>query len=342
MVTIKDSRQAETKDITLYEALGLTKDDLLEMYYKLVLSRMLDERMWVLNRQGKAPFTISCQGHEVAGIGSIWAIEPGQDFVLPYYRDLGVVLTLGMTPRELLLAVLARAGEPTSGAKQMPAHYGYPKLNIISGSSPVATQIPHAAGIALAAKIKGESSVAIVYFGDGATSKGDFHEGINFAAIHKLPVIFVCENNDYAISVPHSKQMAIDNVSERAAAYGIPGVTVDGCDLLAVYQVTKAAVERGREGGGPTLIEAKVPRMTGHSSDDDEKRYRTQEELEDCKNRDPLVKTREWLMNEGILSQEKEREFRDKALAEIDDATDFALNSPYPSPEEVLTNVYSS
>lgn len=341
MVAIKERRKNAVATVSRYEALGLTKDDLINMYYTIVLSRLLDERMWVLNRQGVAPFVVSCQGHEGAQIGSAWALKPGEDFVLPYYRDLGVALCFGMTPREVMLGLLARGGDPCSGGKQMPAHYGYPRLKIISGSSPVATQIPHAAGIALATKIRREKAVAVAYFGDGATSKGDFHEGINFASVHKLPVIFFCENNGYAISVPLHKQMAVANVADRAFAYGIPGVTVDGGDVLAVYGATQEAVARARAGEGPTLIEAKVPRLTSHSSDEDEKRYRSPEEMEAARKMDPVVRFRQYLMDEGLLTEEMDKSIREEIMKEVDDATDYAINSSPPAPEEALTHVYA-
>ena len=191
---------------------------MLEMYRYMLLARAMDERMWLLNRTGKAPFVISCQGHEAAQVGAAFALRRGTDFTLPYYRGLATVLVMGMTPREVMLAIFARASDPSSGGRQMPAHYGHRKLKIVTQSSPVGTQIAHAAGIGLAEKIKGGDAVAWVSFGEGTSSQGDFHEGINLAAVHQLPVIFQCENNDYAISVPMSKQMAIKSVADRGAA----------------------------------------------------------------------------------------------------------------------------
>ena len=186
---------------------------MLELYEWMLLTRSLDERIWRLNRQGKVPFAIPARGQEAAQVGSACALRRGTDVALPYPRDLGVVLVLGMTPLEVLLSAFARAADPSSGGRQLPLHWGHAGLRIMSSSSPVGTQIPQAAGIALAARLRGEDSVTAVYFGDGATSKGDFHEGMNFAAIHRLSVIFFCQNNGYATSVPQSLQMAIPDVA---------------------------------------------------------------------------------------------------------------------------------
>src|SRR5947209_6972946 len=182
-----------------HEELGLSKEQLLEMYYYMLLARSLDERMWLLNRQGKAPFVISCQGHEAIQVGIGMAMERGKDWFLPYYRDLALCVYLGYTPREVMMQHFARKNEPNSGGRQMPGHYGYKKLHIVTGSSPVATQIPHGAGVALASKLRGTDEVTMVSFGEGATSKGDWHEALNLAGIHKLPVVFLCQNNQYAI-----------------------------------------------------------------------------------------------------------------------------------------------
>ncbi|MBI4497343.1 MAG: thiamine pyrophosphate-dependent dehydrogenase E1 component subunit alpha [Chloroflexi bacterium] len=319
---------------------GLSREDLLGMYEAMLLARALDERMWILQRQGKAAFVVSCQGHEACQVGSAWALQRGQDVVLPYYRDLGVVLVMGMTPREVLLGLLARAEDPSSGGRQMPAHWGSRRLNIITGSSPVATQIPHAAGVALAMKYRREAGVAVAYFGDGATSKGDFHEGLNFAGIHRLPVIFVCENNGYAISVPRHKQMAIDHVADRAKGYGFPGVAVDGNDVLAVYRAMKEAVERARRGDGPTLIEAKTYRFTPHSSDDDDRTYRSREEVEAWRAKDPIVRFKTVLEEGGILTPELDQAIRARVAQQVDEATDAAERAPLPRPEDALRHVY--
>ncbi|HEY3231602.1 MAG TPA: thiamine pyrophosphate-dependent dehydrogenase E1 component subunit alpha [Roseiflexaceae bacterium] len=327
--------------VTSLAAAGVDERTLLEMYRFMALARALDERMWLLNRTGKAPFVISCQGHEAAQVGAAFALERGKDFTLPYYRGLGTVLVMGMTPREVMLAVFGRAADPSSGGRQMPAHYGHRKLKIVSQSSPVGTQIPHAAGIGLAEKIKGGDAVVWVSFGEGTTSQGDFHEGINLAAVHKLPVIFQCENNDYAISVPMSQQMAIASVADRGAAYGLPGVRVDGTDVLATHAATREAVARARAGEGPTLIEAKCLRLTPHSSDDNDRTYRPADELKALRSQDPIVHFRERLFNEGVLDDVREKELRQRITHDVDDATNFAEQSPLPDPSTLLKHVYA-
>ena len=251
--------------------LGLTEQDAIHMFETMVRARKIDERMWKLNRAGKIPFLVSCQGQEAAQVGAAFALEKGTDYILPYYRDLGVVLHFGQTSRDIMLSAFAKAEDPNSGGRQMPGHYGSRALNIVTGSSPVTTQVPHAVGIALAAKMRKEPLVAYVSFGEGSSNQGDFHEGANFAGIHKLPVILFCENNKYAISTPLSKQLSAKHVADRAIGYGMPGYTVDGIDPLAVFKVVKEARERGLRGEGPTLIEVEVERLVPHSSDDDDK-----------------------------------------------------------------------
>jgi 2-oxoisovalerate dehydrogenase E1 component alpha subunit len=297
--------------------------------------------MWLLNRTGKAPFVISCQGHEAAQVGAAFALERGKDFISPYYRGLGTVLVMGMSPRDVMLAVFARAADPSSGGRQMPAHYGCRALKILSQSSPVGTQIPQAAGVALAEKIKGGDAVTWVSFGEGTTSQGDFHEGVNLAAVHKLPVIFQCENNDYAISVPMSQQMAVASVADRGAAYGIPGVKVDGTDVLQTYAATREAVARARRGEGPTLIEARCVRLTPHSSDDNDRTYRPAEEIKSLRQHDPLARFQSYLRNEGILDDAREQELRQRIAHEVEDATTFAEQSPLPDPSTLFDHLYA-
>ena len=320
---------------------GLSAPQLVELYYKMALSRAVDDRLWLLNRQGKVPFIVTGQGHEAAQVGSAYALRPGEDWVLPYYRDLGVVLTLGMTPRDVFLDAFARADGPSSGGRQMPAHYSCPRLNVASVSSPVATQLPQATGVALAAKIKGERTVAVTYFGEGATSKGDFHEALNFAAIQRLPTIFFCENNGWAISVPAGRQMAVARVADRAAAYNLPGVSVDGTDVLAVYGATRTAVARARAGEGPTLIEARLYRLGPHTSDDDARRYRPDAEREEARQHDPLPRYERALRARGVLNDALLAEVRERVAREIADAETFAAASPAPRPEDATLLVYA-
>ena len=322
--------------------IGRPSDDaLVEMYRQMVLVRMLDERIWMLNRQGKAAIMASSQGHEAGQIGSVWALEIGKDQFYIYYRDLAVMLTLGMTPVEIMSGFLAKEGEPLSGARQFPTHGAYPELGLVNLSNVVGTQIPQAVGVALAAKMRGEDSVVITYFGDGASSVGDCHEAMNFAAIHKLPVIFFCENNKYAISVPVSKQMAVDSIASRAEGYGMPGIEVDGCDIVAVYEATFEAARRARSGEGPTLIEAHVERYLPHTSDDDDSRYRSSEELAEARKRDPLLILSGQLREIGLLTDDLESEFRTEAMRTVNEATDIVESAPYPGAGDFERHVYS-
>ena len=318
----------------------LADQDLIEMYRQMVLVRTLDERIWMLNRQGKAAIVASSQGHEAGQIGSVRALELGRDQFYIYYRDLAVMLTLGMTPVEIMSGFLAKAGEPLSGARQFPTHGAYPELGLVNLSNVVGTQIPQAVGAALAVKMRGEDSVVITYFGDGASSVGDCHEAMNFAAVHGLPVIFFCENNKYAISVPVSKQMAVDSIASRAEGYGMPGIEVDGCDIVAVFEATWEAARRARSGQGPTLIEAHVERYLPHTSDDDDTRYRSAEEIEEARKRDPLTVLSTQLRQSGLLSDDLDSEFRSDAMRIVNEATDAVESAPYPGVEDFGEHVY--
>ena len=323
-----------------HRALGLSDDQALRMYEVMRLARAVDERMWLINQQGRAPFVISCQGQEGAQVGVAAALKPGHDWVAPYYRDAGVVLWFGMTARDQMLSFFARREDPNSAGRQMPGHYGSKRLHIVTGGSPVSTQLLHAAGVALASKQRKEDAVTATFFGEGGASQGDAHEAMNFAGIHKLAVLFVCENNGYAISVPQTHQMAIQNVADRAAGYGFPGVVVDGNDVLACYEVAKDAVARARRGEGPTLIEAKTYRMTPHSSDDDDKRYRKAEEVASWRAKDPIQAYGKYLRQAGVLNDEAEAAITERVTQQVDDATEYAEQAPDPGPEDLLKFVY--
>src|SRR5580765_670272 len=301
--------------------LGLSSDDLLEMYRLVALARAVDERMWILNRAGRIPFVISGQGHEGAQVGVTWALEKGKDWIAPFYRSIATCLTCGMSPRDIMTAQYATASDPSSGGRKMPGHYGSREHNLVSVSSPVATQLLHAVGLALAAKIRKTGQVAMTSMGEGSSNQGDVHEGLNFAAIHKLPFVFVVENNGYAISVPASKELATADVADRASGYGIPGVVVDGSDVLACYAAARDAVARARAGDGPTLIEAKVTRLTAHSSDDQQTKYRSEEELAAEKSNDPVPRFRKQLVDAGVLTEEAEARIAAELKAAVDDAT---------------------
>lgn len=332
--------QVATQVQPRHRALGVTDEQALQMYWYIVLSRRLDERMWILHRQHEVAFHISGIGHEGTQVGAAFALRKGYDWVHPYYRDMALALVLGMTPRDMMLSLYGKQGDPASGAHQMPAHYGQRELKIVSGSSPVATQIPQASGIAFAIRYKGTDEVVLTSVGEGGTAEGDFHEALNWAGIYKLPVIFLIENNMYAISVPIPKEMPVKNVADRAAAYNMPGVVVDGNDALEVYRVIHEAADRARRGEGATLVEAKTYRPVPHSSDDDDRTYRTREEVEEWKKKDPILKMQQYLQSVGLLDDAKIKEYEARAKEVVDDATQFAKNAPYPPPEAALENVW--
>jgi 2-oxoisovalerate dehydrogenase E1 component subunit alpha len=333
---------AAASALPIHQELGLSRERLREMFETMLLARAVDERQWILNRQGREAFHISCQGHEGSGVGSAFALDRERDVMVPYYRSLAAVIAFGVTPRELFLSALAKADDPMTGGRQMPAHYGLARARILTSGSPVATQIPHATGAALASKIRGDGAVAITYFGDGASSKGDFHEGLNFAAIHKLPAIFLCENNHYAISVPTSKQMAVHSVADRAVGYGMFGESVDGTDTLAVYRAVWLAARRARSGEGPTLIESNVVRLTPHSSDDDDRRYRPEAEREEARHHDPIDVFRSYLHSHGLLDDEVEAAMRERIQHSVETALEEAEAAAAPSPDTAFDHVYAN
>jgi 2-oxoisovalerate dehydrogenase E1 component alpha subunit len=326
----------------LHEQLGLNEETLLDMYYYIVLARRLDERMWQLNRQGKAAFVISCQGQEAAQVGTAFGMERGKDWYVPYYRDLGLMLCLGQTPRQVMLSLFAKAEEPNSGGRQMPGHYGFSKSHVLTTGSPVGTQFLHAVGIGLANKMMRQNrEIVATMGGEGATSEGDWHEAMNFAAIHKLPVLFVIENNNYAISVPVELQVAGDLV-KRAESYGMPGVAVNGLNPLEVYQAVKEASDRARRGDGPTMLEKKCIRLTAHSSDDNDRTYRSKESKEADRQRDPVAFFEHYLLQHGVLTDDKVAMIRKRIDEEVEDATDYAEKAPAPVAEDLLKHVYAT
>jgi 2-oxoisovalerate dehydrogenase E1 component alpha subunit len=325
----------------LGSTVGLSDADLVEMYRLVALTRALDERMWVLNRAGRIPFVISGQGHEGAQVGLTWPLRKQHDWIAPFYRSIATCLTFGMSPRDIMTAQYATASDPSSGGRQMPGHYGSHEFNLVSVSSPVATQLLHAVGIALAAKVRKTDQVAMTFMGEGSSNQGDVHEGLNFAAIHKLPFVFVVENNGYAISVPAAKELSVVDVADRASGYGIPGVVVDGSDVLSCYVAARDAVDRARSGGGPTLIEAKVTRLTAHSSDDQQTKYRSEEELATEKARDALPLFRAQLTEAGVLTPEVEERLAASIKEAVDDATDYAEAQPDPDPATAMRWVYA-
>jgi len=331
---------SSTSQQAKHQQLGLSNETLVAMYTHMLTARMFDERMMLMQRAGKINFHVSGIGQEVAQVAAAYALDRDNDYFLPYYRDYGFVLSVGMTLRDLFLSSFAKAEDPNSGGRQMPGHFGSKRLRIVTGSSPVTTQVPHAVGLALAAKMKNKSFVSFVTFGEGSSNQGDFHEGSNFAAVHKLPVILMCENNQYAISVPVHKQVA-GKISDRALGYGMHGERVDGNDALEVYRVVKEARERAVKGEGPTLIEAMMYRISPHSTSDNDLAYRTKEEVEHHRALDGLPRFRMYIEELGLWNDELERILREEIKKQLDEASSYADKAPFPTPESVLDHVYA-
>lgn len=305
------------------------------------MQRTLENRGFQLNRQGKIPFASASEGHEAVQAGAAMAFERGKDVLVPYYRDLGLDLGVGVTPYDVLLSLFARAADQ-SGGRQFPHHYASRELNVYSISSIIAAQLSHAVGAAYALKLRKEHGRAVLTtFGDGATSEGEWHESLNFAAVHKLPIVFLCENNEWAISTPLTEQMGQPDVYKRAAGYGMPGAVVDGFDPIACYAAVKAAMERAKSGGGPTLVEAKCYRFLSHTTDDDDRTYRSREEVAERRKDDPVPKFERFLAEQGILSPEAAEQLRQTVLAEANDATDRAEAMPYPKATDLYDRVYA-
>jgi 2-oxoisovalerate dehydrogenase E1 component alpha subunit len=250
------------------------------------------------------------------------------------------VLTLGMSPRDLMLALFGKAEDPSSGGRQMPSHFSHVPLRIVTGSSPVATQVPQAAGIAFAAKLRGLDEVVVTCLGEGSTAQGDFHEGLNWAGIYRLPLVILVQNNQYAISVPVEKEMPVRNVADRGDAYCMPGVMFDGNDMLESYNVMKEAILRARHGEGPSLVEAKTYRPVPHSSDDDDRSYRSREEVAMWKQRDPIMRFEKALRERGLLTDALAGHVLGRVMSKVDDATDYAQRAPYPRGEDALRPVF--
>jgi 2-oxoisovalerate dehydrogenase E1 component subunit alpha len=321
--------------------LGLSRERAIAAYVTLRRARMLDDRRFLLNRAGALAFIISPRGHEVAQVAAVTALELGRDRFCLYYRDFAAALACGFTSKELMLAAFARASDPSTGGRQTPGNFGSRRRGIIIGSSPVGAQIPKAAGIGLALKWAGNGGVCFVSFGDGATSQGDFHEGLNFAAIHRCPVIFFCQNNHWAISVPESLQVAGRGIATKAAAYGMPGSVVAGDDFFAVYAVVSEAATRARQGDGPTLIEAQVLRLQSHSTDDDQRQYRDAAELADEAERDPIPGFASALKQFGWLHDDEDARIAASLRAEVDEATAEAEAAADPDAGTLSDHVYA-
>ena len=285
--------------------LDLPPEQLQRFYRDMLRARVVDERLGRLQRQGKVSFVAPGGGHEAAQVGIAHAMRAREDWLYPYYRDIGLLLALGLPLVEIVGQSLGTSADPAK-ARQMPYHPGSGEFNVFTVASPIASHVPPAAGTAISQKLAGSGEVTVCTFGDGATSEGDWHAGVNFAGAQGAPAVFVCENNGYAISVGMRHQTGSDSIHVKAHAYGMPGYFVDGMDVLASYYVMREAIARARDGFGPSLVELVVYRYGGHSSADDDSRYRPRAEVEQWKRRDPLTRFRRFLEKRELWDDERE------------------------------------
>ncbi|HEY6449142.1 MAG TPA: thiamine pyrophosphate-dependent dehydrogenase E1 component subunit alpha [Candidatus Cybelea sp.] len=327
--------------LVAFDRHGLTDEELIAIFRTMLMQRTLENRGFQLNRQGKIPFASASEGHEAVQAGAAMAFERGKDILVPYYRDLGLALGIGVTPYEVLLSLFARAADHSAG-RQFPHHYASRRLGLHTISSVIAAQLPHAVGAAYALHYRNERGRAVLTtFGDGATSEGEWHESVNFAAVHALPIVFLCENNEWAISTPLSKQMGQPDVYKRAPGYGLPGMAVDGMDPIACYTVVGEALDRARSGGGPTLVEAKCYRFLSHTTDDDDRTYRSREEVETRRKDDPVPRFERLLVEHSILTSADVEALKRAVLEETNDATDRAEAMAYPAACDLYERVYA-
>jgi TPP-dependent pyruvate/acetoin dehydrogenase alpha subunit len=320
-------------------ATTLDRASQLELYRYMKFTRMVEDRLSNLYRQGKVVGGLySSRGQEATAVGSAYALGPG-DMIGPLIRNLGSMLVRGVQPREVMMQYMAKSDSPTGG-KDCNTHFGDISRGLVAPISMLGALIPVMAGVALAGRMQGKKIVALTYIGDGGTSTGDFHEGLNLAAVLNVPLVLVAENNGWAYSTPTHRQMRIKDIAVRASAYGIPSEIVDGNDVLAVYEATRRAVERAREGGGPTLVESKTFRMKGHAEHDDAG-YVPPEQFEEWKHKDPIDRFVRHLQENGLATEEELRAMVAEMDAGLDREVDSALASPMPPPERAFEGVYA-
>ena len=321
------------------ERASLSGDQLVVMLRNMLLQRQLDNRGFQLNRQGKIPFALGSEGHEGVQAGAAMAFARGRDVLVPYYRDLGLALGVGMSPFEILSSLFARQTDRSMG-RQFPNHYTNHDLGVLSISSIIAGHCTHAVGVAAAFTYRGENDRAVICSnGEGATSQGEWHESVNYAAVHALPIVFLVQNNEWAISTPQDLQMKVANVADKGSGYGVPGVVCDGFSPVATYAAMHEALSRARSGGGPTIVEAKCYRFLSHSTDDDDRTYRSREIIEERRKLDPVPRFELQLIEAGIIDEARGKQLRADVLRETNEATDAAEAQPYPTPESLYTNV---
>ncbi len=332
--------KTSTKNSGKKEQYHLSNEEYLKLYYFMRLTREFEESILKLYRQGKiVGGAYTGNGNEATAVGSAFALEK-QDYLFPMHRDMGAHLVKGQSLRHLMLQHLAR-GNSLSKGRDGTGHYADPALRIYGNISHLAAMIPMAAGVALASKLRKEKSVALTYIGDGGSNVGDVHESLAMASVMKLPMVLIIENNQFAYSTPVAKQKAMEKYSDRAAGYGIPGFTIDGTDIDQVYSTCKQAVERARRGDGPTLIESVTMRMHGHSAHDGAE-YVPKTLIAEWKKKDPVQRIEKLLLDKKILTPKLIEEYEKKLFAELEDATQFAVDSPFPPGEEAAVGVYAA
>jgi 2-oxoisovalerate dehydrogenase E1 component alpha subunit len=314
---------------------------LIAAYRWMLVARRIDDTMWTLRRQGKGHFVVSSAGHEAIGAAAGLAIDPEQDFLAPHYRDLTACLAWGLKPREVMAHYFGRAADPCTGGRQPYAHWGATDRRIISQEGPQPNVVSHAVGVAYANRRLGSDAVVWIGFGDGGAQKGEVHEAMNFASIHHLGVVFCIENNLYTQSVPLQLESSISNLSTRAASYGMPGTSVDGMNLLEVYPAAQAAVDRARSGDGPSLIEGRAYRYMPNTSNDDDTRYRSREEVDEWRKRDPIAHLRTHLLGSQILTVSAAEKLEAEVADEVAAAAAWAEAQPDSEPLAVLRHTWA-
>ncbi len=318
----------------------LSAAEVLDAYRKMLLTRIIDDKIIALQRQGRMGTYVSCAGQEATQVGSMLALKE-EDWIFPMYRDLGMLIQRGV-PLETLFDRLFGNREDESLGRDLPNAYGWRKYHMFSLAAPIASQLQAAVGFAMAARYRHEDLVTLTSFGDGATSSGEFHVSLNFAGVYKAPTIFLCENNQYAISVPVSRQTGSESIAIKARAYGFEGIRVDGNDLLAVYSSVEKAVRKARGGEGPTLIECLTYRLGAHSTSDDWKKYRSTDEVEEWRRRDPLIRLREYLEKQSAWNPDRETALRKELEALVNGQIARAEAAPPPPVQSMFSYVYST